>query len=89
MPELSLTDLFREAGNAHHKAFEQANGEDPEWPSWYADFLHERIVSLIHKRLTKSELIYFFVLADRTFNKEKATSDWPEFYAELINRTFE
>ena len=29
--------LFREAGPAHHKAYIETNGADPDWPMWYAE----------------------------------------------------
>ena len=34
----SLIDLFRETGPAHHRAYFAANGADPEWPLWYAEY---------------------------------------------------
>ena len=37
-----LIDLFRETGPAHHRAYSAANGADPEWPLWYADFFIDR-----------------------------------------------
>ena len=36
-----LVDLFREAGQAHHTAFTATDGDDPDWPIWYADYLQQ------------------------------------------------
>jgi hypothetical protein len=36
-----LEKLLRETGRAHHQAFIETNGVDPEWPLRYADNLSE------------------------------------------------
>jgi len=33
-----LMQLFRHAGSAHHQAFLATNGDDPDWPAFYANF---------------------------------------------------
>jgi hypothetical protein len=37
-----LAALFREVGAAHHRAFATTNGDDPDWPTWYAEHLVPR-----------------------------------------------
>ena len=34
-----LKGLLREVGEAHHQAYIETDGADPEWPLWYADYL--------------------------------------------------
>ena len=34
-----LEGLFREVGEAHHQAYIETDGADPEWPLWYAEYL--------------------------------------------------
>ncbi len=41
-----LEGLFHEVGEAHHQAYIETDGADPEWPLWYADYLRERLVPL-------------------------------------------
>ena len=36
-----LEELLRETGEAHHQAYIETDGADPEWPLWYADYLRE------------------------------------------------
>jgi len=79
-----LADLFRETGTAHHRAFSQSDGEDPEWPLWYAEYLHARIAILAGRSFTRSELVYFFVSADREHARQSPRPDWPVFYADLF-----
>jgi hypothetical protein len=38
-----LEELFRETGEAHHRAYIETDGADPEWPLRYADYLREKI----------------------------------------------
>lgn len=33
-----LEGLFNEVGEAHHQAYIETDGADPEWPLWYADY---------------------------------------------------
>jgi hypothetical protein len=34
-----LAALFKQTGEAHHEAFLDTDGDDPEWPLWYAKYL--------------------------------------------------
>jgi hypothetical protein len=85
-PDLTdrLADLFRETGTAHHQAFIRTDGEDPEWPLWYAERLQEQVGRLVGRSFTRSELVYFFVLADKEYARQSPRPDWPVFYADLF-----
>lgn len=37
-----LASLLRETGQAHHQAYIDTDGDDPEWPRWYAGLLLRR-----------------------------------------------
>jgi hypothetical protein len=71
-----LADLFAEAGRAHHQAFSEVDGADPEWPIWYAEYLIDRLRTLLDAPLTKSELIHALVHLGR-----RPSVDWPKEYA--------
>jgi hypothetical protein len=79
-----LTALLREAGPAHHKAFSHTSGEDPDWPLWYAGYLHERLTKLLEVGLTKSELTCLLIEADRRHKQEAPHADWASYYADLF-----
>ena len=34
-----IAELFQKTGSDHHQAFIETDGEDPEWPLWYAECL--------------------------------------------------
>ena len=85
-PDLAghLADLFRETGAAHHQAFSDTDGADPEWPRWYARYLRDHIDILVGRSFTEDELADFFVMAEREHSLRSPTADWPVFYAALF-----
>lgn len=83
-----IIKLMGEAAAAHHEAFAQVDGEDAEWPMWYADYCYGRLKTLLVQTITKSELVYALVAADRAFKAEKPDVAWQEAYAERLTREF-
>ena len=80
----NLARLFREAGRAHNDAFAATDGADPDWPSWYADYLQEPLAGQLGMTFHKSQLIYCLMNADFEHQARSPNSDWPEFYANEI-----
>ncbi len=79
--ERQLTELFQEAGKAHHEAFVATDGADPEWPIWYADHLVEPLRSRLTARLTRSRIVYCLVAAEEERRVRAPDSPLAEFYA--------
>ncbi len=79
-----LANLLDETAEAHHKAFAATEGEDPDWPLWYAEYLFEKLKKMINATFTKSELIYLLVLADKKNGVVAPGAYWPRFYAKFI-----
>ena len=84
----SITDLMHEAGNAHHEAYASSDGDDPDWPIWYADYLVKPMSGLSETQLTRSQLVY--CLMDAEFERAVIASDadWPRYYAEHFAERF-
>ncbi len=80
-----LADLFTETGHAHHQAFIEVDGNDPDWPLWYADHLRESLEEHLGANFTKSELVYLLVLADKEHNLQAPGSPWPHYYARFFS----
>ncbi|MDT0618602.1 glutathione S-transferase N-terminal domain-containing protein [Salinisphaera sp. P385] len=78
---VSVSDLFREAGVAHHEAFESTNDEDPDWPIWYADYLLRPLSDLFEVAFTRSQLIYCLMNAEFERRATAPDADWSHFYA--------
>jgi len=77
----NVADLFIETGHAHHTAFIATDGDDPEWPIWYAEHLQTPLSDALQTPFTKSQLVYCVMDADFEHAARDPDSDWPEFYA--------
>ena len=80
-----LVALLEKTGHAHHQAFIETDGADPEWAMWYADNLKLPLSALLQHDFTQSLIIYELVRLDKTTDTEN--SPWPEVFAmELMER---
>ncbi|MGD2143944.1 MAG: hypothetical protein PVF54_05645 [Anaerolineae bacterium] len=82
--EQQLEDLFRQTGEAHHQAFIEAGGTDPEWPLWYADYALERPQELLDAGFTKSQLVYLIITAANEQQFRAPGADWASYYARFF-----
>ena len=76
----ALAALFREAGQAHHRAYIDTDGADPDWPIWYAEHLREPLAALLDAGFTRSELVYLLVALDRDLKTRAPGAEWVGFY---------
>lgn len=83
-----LVDLFQEAGEAHHQAFIETDGVDPDWPLWYADYLHEKLNEKLEASMTKSELVYLLVLMDKEQRMDAPGANWRRYYASYLTEQY-
>ena len=82
-----LHEILAAAGPAHHQAYIDSDGEDPEWPLWYADYLQVDLSRVLDKSLTKSEIVFHLLDMERMRSVEAPDAPWPGYYAaELIAR---
>jgi len=79
-----LTDLLKQAAAAHHEAYASTDGADPDWPIWYADYLHEPLGGLLNARFTRSELVYLIVGLDKELQQAAPGADWTTFWARSL-----
>ena len=83
-PRAKLVELLREAGRAHHKAFAATDGADPDWPTWYADYLKEPFAEQLDLDFEKCRLTQCLMNADVEHQARSRDSDWAEYYADQI-----
>lgn len=79
-----LEDLFRETGEAHHQAYIETDGADPEWPLWYAGYLQERLGRLLEASFTESELVYLLIWVANEQPLNAPGADWARYYADFF-----
>ena len=73
---------MRSVGPAHHEAFAEADGEDPDWPIWYAEFLREEASAALNADLSRDELAVLLGEAEKA--RGGRTDDWTEFYVDYL-----
>ena len=79
-----IAELFQKTGSDHHQAFIETDGEDPEWPLWYAECLVDKLGPLLNTKFTKSELVYLILTAEKERAEKAPSSDWPCYYADFF-----
>lgn len=80
-----IAELLSETGRAHHEAFAATDGEDPDWPIWYAQYSRDEFAKRLGMDFTKSQLVYCLMRADIEHQARSPHSDWRDFYAnELV-----
>jgi glutaredoxin len=77
-----ITNLLVATGKDHHTAFEATDGEDPEWPIWYAEYLQRPLGKLLKTDFTRSRLVYCLMNADYERTARDEDADWAPFYAD-------
>ena len=83
-----LVDTLVETGKAHQQAFEATNGEDADWPIWYAGHLQQPLTKLLQTDFTRSKLVY--CLMDVEFERAARAEDaeWAPYYADHFLERF-
>lgn len=79
-----IADLFAETGEAHHQAFIETNGVDPDWPLWYSQHLMDKLLPLIDADMTRSELVFNLVRAEIERMEDAPGANWKRFYAQFF-----
>jgi hypothetical protein len=76
----SIAALLHEAAETHHTVFRIVDGDDPDWASWYADWLLDlsELPDLLGARPVRSHLVHALVELDRSAS---GTGAWEEAYA--------
>ena len=58
-------------------------GDDPDWASWYADWLLNlsELPQILGTTPVRSELVWLLVKLDKAYTKAKPEIPWPQWYA--------
>jgi len=85
-----IADLLHEASETHHVVFRITDGDDPDWASWYADWLldHSELPDLLGTRPVRSELVYTLVRLDKEYTSSQPGGRWEDVYARELLATF-
>jgi hypothetical protein len=86
----AIADLLHEAGETHHVVYRIVDGDDPDWASWYADWLLtlSELPQLLGSALVRSHLVHALVELDRDYTAEPREERWEDWYAERLIERF-
>ena len=84
------TAVLHEVGETHHTVYRIVDGEDPDWASWYSDWLTNlsELPQILETTPVRSELTSLLVSLDKDYEAEKPETAWPQWYAERIVKHF-
>lgn len=86
----TISKLLHEAAETHHRVYRIVDGADPDWASWYADWLVtlSELPELLGQRPVRSELVYMLVSLDREYTAGDPGEPWENFYAQRLSEHF-
>jgi hypothetical protein len=86
-PVAGVADLLREAAESHHTVFRITDGEDPDWASWYADWLLDlsELTDILRVRPVRSHLVHALVELDRMYLVAQPPERWEDWYAARLS----
>jgi hypothetical protein len=81
-----VSDLLHEAAETHHVVYRIVDGDDPDWASWYADWLLElsELPALLGGKPVRSHLVHALVELDRDYTAASQAERWEDVYARRI-----
>jgi hypothetical protein len=84
--QLTLAGLLHEAAETHHIVYRIVDGDDPDWASWYADWLLDlsELRELIGSKPVRSHLVHALVQLDRDYVAAGPSETWEDWYAERL-----
>jgi hypothetical protein len=81
--EQAIALLLHEAAETHHVVYRITDGDDPDWASWYADWLLtlSELPALLGTTPTRSHLVHALVELDREHTASGTAEPWEDVHA--------
>ena len=78
-----IAELLHEAAETHHVVYRIVDGDDPDWASWYADWLLDlsELPDVLGARPVRSHVVHALVELERRYTSEEPGESWERFYA--------
>jgi hypothetical protein len=82
--------LLHEASETHHQVYRITDGNDPDWASWYADWLTKlsELPQIVGTPPVRSELVYLLVQLDKDYGANRPAEPWEQYYAARVVDSF-
>jgi len=84
----AVAEVLHDAAETHHIVWKIVDGNDPDWASWYSEWLLglSRLPELLGAPPVRSELTWMLVQLDRDYRAHATDEPWEDVYAERIVR---
>ena len=84
---MTIAELLHEAAETHHTVYRIVDGDDPDWASWYADWLLtlSELPALLGRTPVRSHLVHALVQLDRDYASASPEGPWEAWYAERLD----
>jgi hypothetical protein len=85
-----ISKLLHEAGETHHVVYRIVDGDDPDWASWYSEWLTtlSELPEILGQKPVRSELTYMLVKLDKEFTEQQPGGTWEDHYAQALVERF-
>jgi hypothetical protein len=82
----TIPEILHEAGETHHRVYRIVDGDDPDWASWYADWLIDlsELPVLLGRKPVRSHLVHALVQLDRDYTEAAPKERWEDWYGERL-----
>jgi hypothetical protein len=89
--EDSVRELLHEAAETHHVVYRISDGDDPDWASWYADWLLRlsELPDVLGGAPVRSHLVHALVELDREYTTQTRDEPWEQYYARALVARFQ
>lgn len=85
-----LAGLLHEAGETHHIVWRITDGDDPDWASWYADWLLDlsELPHVLGAKPVRSHLVHALVQLELDYTTAAPGQRWQDYYARRLADRF-
>jgi len=84
----AVAEVLHDAAETHHLVWKIVDGNDPDWASWYSEWLLglSKLPELLGAAPVRSVLTWMLVELDRDYRAAAPDERWEDVYAERIIR---
>ena len=84
---MTIAELLHEAAETHHVVYRIVEGDDPDWASWYADWLLDlsELPELLGRKPARSHHVHALVQLDRDYLAAAPAAPWEHWYADRLD----
>lgn len=85
-----IAELLHEAAETHHVVWRITDGDDPDWASWYANWLLDlsELPDLLGAKPVRSHLVHALVDLERKYAASESEERWEDAYARGLAERF-